>query len=254
MGWQYTQSDHVQNHTPVAIQTSVRNVGDSVCGFIPLDCTHNTPAGVSKTPVRNTKDSLTGFTLIEMLVSLALFAAVSTVATSTLLALVDASAKSQNIEEIMSNMSFVLDSISREIRTGDGYYCANSLPGSLSTSAHRDCPNGATMLSVVEGGSSLTGDDDGGSNEGRIAYRFIDGRIERRIESGDWVRLSGESVTITDMEFIVTGTDTFYGESERTQPRVLIYIAGEAGNLATVDTTFTMQTTLTQRARDIGFQ
>lgn len=206
------------------------------------------------------KKDLRGFSLIEMLVSLALFAGVATIATSTLLALVDANAKSQNMQDVITNLSFVVDSISREIRTGNGYVCSNTLPSSVARDDTEDCVNGATALSLIEGGSSLTE-----SQYGRIAYRYNESAqsIERCIGSncatagGNWTRLTAESVDITEMYFIVRHTAPFNVESlsgNRRQPRVLIFIQGTAGELATVDTTFRMQTTVTQRTRDIEYR
>lgn len=187
-----------------------------------------------------------GFSLVELLVSLALFTIVTTVGISTLLVLINANAKAQYMQETMTNLTFVLDSVTREIRTGHGYYCANSLPSSISESETLDCTE-RTGLSIVEGGSSLTA----GSGSARIAYRFQNGGIERRVGTGDWLQLTSDAVTITDMHFTVRGADTYTENGDVAPATVTIYIEGEAGSREEIDTSFSMQTTVTHRTLDI---
>ena len=190
-----------------------------------------------------------GFSLIELLVSMTIFSVVMTMAASTLLVLLDANSKAQNMQAILNDLTITIDSMTREIRTGYNYYCANSV-SSPNPNQVRDCGGGASFLSVVEAGgayaSGLTG-----TTEGRIAYRYNSGerRIERRLDgdSAGWVPLTAPNVTITNAEFIVTGTGT--GNNE--QPTVTIYLEGEAGDLAEVDSDFVIQTSVTQRPIDI---
>lgn len=186
-----------------------------------------------------------GFSLIELLVSLMLFTVVIIIAVGSLLMLIDANAKAQNMQEVMTNLSFALDSMTREIRTGYSYYCTNSLPSSVPVDSTRDCSQG-TQLSIVEGGSSLTG----GGNP-RIAYRLNGGTVERRIGTGAWLPLTSDDVIIEAMHFTVTNSATFSGSSDRRQPTVTVFLRGRAGIIEGVDTSFSMQTTITRRLIDI---
>ena len=102
-----------------------------------------------------------GFTLIEMLVSLALFAVVVTMSVGSLLILIDANGKAQSTQLVVTNLSFALDSMTREMRTGFNWDCHNRvsessppIPGGNDTD---DCPSGHNALSIVESGSSITG-------------------------------------------------------------------------------------------------
>ena len=70
---------------------------------------------------KNRKNS--GFTLIEMLVSISLFAVVITMGVGTLLVIIDANGRAQSMQLVMTNFSFALDSMTREIRTGTNWYC-----------------------------------------------------------------------------------------------------------------------------------
>jgi prepilin-type N-terminal cleavage/methylation domain-containing protein len=64
-----------------------------------------------------------GFTLVEMIVSLAIFTLVAVVAVGALLKIVSANKKSHTMKTAMTNLNFALESISREMRVGTNYYC-----------------------------------------------------------------------------------------------------------------------------------
>ena len=196
-----------------------------------------------------------GFTLMELLVALTLFTIVITIAVGTLLLLIDANAKAQNTQQAMTNLTFALDSMSREIRTGRGYFCStNANQGSFSYDANQDClPSGSPgrFLSFIEGGVSLTA----GESSNRIAYRFnaSAARLERRIADNEWQPMTSEDVRITDAWFYVTGVERYTVTSDTHQPSITIYIEGEAGEeqLTGVDSSFSIQTTVSMRTIDL---
>ena len=74
---------------------------------------------------RTTKhtSSLRGFTLVEMMVSMAIFAVVAVVAATALLKIMSANKKAQSIQSAMTNLNFALESMSRELREGSRYQC-----------------------------------------------------------------------------------------------------------------------------------
>lgn len=188
-----------------------------------------------------------GFTLVELLVSVSIFAVIITMTVGTLLVLIDANAKAQNMEEVMTNLSFALDHMTREIRTGRSYYCAGTDQVSgLTDFDTQDCANGGTYLSIVEGGESITG------SETRLDFRFnqTNGTIDRRIGEGQWFPLTATAVNITEATFYVTDTDTA-ADGDDTQANVTIYITGNVGALATVDSSFSLETSITKRILDI---
>ncbi|MDE2037756.1 MAG: type II secretion system protein [Patescibacteria group bacterium] len=76
-----------------------------------------------------------GFTLIEIVVSLAIFAIVAMVALSALVKIMDANKKAQTIQDAVTSLSYALDSMSRELRTGSVYYCQPLTTVSLSSLA-----------------------------------------------------------------------------------------------------------------------
>ncbi len=96
-----------------------------------------------------------GFTLVEMIVSLAIFSVVATVALGALIKIVDANRKAQTLQSAITNLNFALESMSREMRVGTKYYCDSGtsvqIPGNIISNA-RPCPGGS--LSEQDGGTN----------------------------------------------------------------------------------------------------
>lgn len=86
-----------------------------------------------------------GFTLIEMVVSIAIFFVVAIVAIGALLKTLDANTKAQNIKTAITNMNFTFETISREMRVGTDYNCETSGADALSASGiHPSVPISVT--------------------------------------------------------------------------------------------------------------
>ena len=177
-----------------------------------------------------------GFSLIELLVSVALFTVVMTASIGTLLALINANQKAQSLKAVINNLEFSLDSMSRTIRTGRLYYCTDSVPGTLPGTDTLDCPDGARGIVLT---------DDHGN---RLAYRLGGATIERRDSNSGatWIALSAPEVVIEDMRFYVTGSAL----GDTAQPTATISIRGHAGSKVSTDSSFNVETTVTQRVLD----
>ncbi len=189
-----------------------------------------------------------GFSLLEVLVALSIFIVVIVMSVGALLVLVDANAKAQNNQKIMSSMSFALDSMTREIRTGSGFICSSSdISPSTSELTTQDCSSG-TYLSIVEGGESLTGSLSGN----RITYRYnaTDKKIERRLADGSWYPLTNTNISVDAMHFSVTNSTRLSSNDEK-QAIVSLYIEGSAEGVNTTNTSFTIQTSISRRILDI---
>lgn len=203
-----------------------------------------------------------GFTLIEMLVSLSLFAVVVTMSVSMLLVLIESNGRAQSMQLVMTNLSFALDSITREIRTGTDWYCGSSAsePPIQNEGVNNDCVLGTpNYISITESGDSLTE----GYGTRRVTYWFDSGyyngeggAILRKLggptgTAGDWVPLTGKDIDIEDFQIRVSGTDRWEstgGDTE--QPRMTLYIRGRAGLGGRQEKEFSLQTSITQRTID----
>lgn len=226
-------------------------------------------------PKRNSQH---GFTLIEMIVSLGLFSVVITIALGALLMLINSSSQLQNKQSVLTNLSFALDSMTREIRTGTNYFCwsNNSNSSSVFTvpALLRNIFNDANDidvlgtrtavcnqgrysgtpgnfnnyhgLSFIEGGDSVTA-----SSSVRILYFFdkTQGKIFRRVGAGAAQPITSAGIFVSDFDLFTTKSGPLFGTSaDRDQPTVTLYI--RAGETATSEQ-FTIQTTVTQRTLDL---
>lgn len=186
-----------------------------------------------------------GFTLVEMIVAVGLFAVVMIVCVSALLSLVNANRKAQALQSVMNNLNIALDGMVRSIRMGSDY------DGSLGCSAidssnPQDCTSGATTL-VFE----PFGGDTSDSGDNRV-YVF-DSETHRIYKSEDGNPLNGipltaPEVSIDEMLFYVVGTN----RGDTIQPKVVVVIKGSAGVPGSVArTTFHIQATAVQRVLDL---
>lgn len=187
-----------------------------------------------------------GFSLIEVLVSLSIFAVVVTIAIGALVALIGANARTQNTQAVMTNISYALDSMTREIRTGTDFYCGTDSSLPVSGGSARDCSSGGPAFSFNEGGVSLTEFTSPPSR--RIGYRLEDGSIERRLGNGSWAAVTAAEIEITRLRYVVTGST----RGDSVSPTVTVYVAGTAGE-ANDDSLagFNIQTTVVQQLLDI---
>lgn len=205
------------------------------------------------------KNKNKGFSLIEVLVSLSIFTVVVTICISTLYTLIEANARSRNSQSIATNLSFTLDSLTREIRTGSDYYCVQSnsdfIPYDKGDESTEDCANGGSAFSFNEGGQSLTGNTYNDSR--RIAYRLLDGKLQRRLGNGDniagvndpsdWADLTSDDVFIERLRFYVEGSE----RGDDSAPIVTVFLSGVVGDEGTNESEFSIQTTIAQRLLDI---
>jgi len=197
-----------------------------------------------------------GFTLIEMLVAVGLFAIVMVIALGALLSLSQSDRKAESLKSVIDSLDFSLDGMSRSIRTGTSYYC-----GPFATQgATNDCkdPGGDhTQISFTASDGSF------------ISYRYNPtctgqvGCIEKNAGSG-WLPLTSPEVHITSLNFYVVGSAPG-SAGDTLQPKVTILLHGYipvTGNPTSQDqcnpsafpgnscSVFNLQTSVTQRVYD----
>ncbi len=187
-----------------------------------------------------------GFTLVEMIVAVALFSVVMLVSVSTLLALVSANRKAQALQSVMNNLNIALDGMVRAARMGDVYHGAGgdgSCGGGDYANPH-DCISGGTILSFQPYGNI--------SPDPSWVYVFDPAThtLNRSVTGTtvDATPIIAPEVTIDDMKFYVVGTT----RGDEIQPKILIVIKGSAGAQgSSARTTFHIQATAVQRSLDI---
>ena len=180
--------------------------------------------------------SCSGFTLVEMLISIALFSFVMLATASVLLTVVDANRKSQGLKSVIDNLSLTIESIGRNLRTGSDYQCGGV--------GGRDCRTNPESILAFTNHTGQT-----------VTYCFFNGAI--RI-GGSFCNASSDpmtapEITIEHLNFYVDGT-----ESTNEQPKVLITIGGVVnsrtapGVKAKTSSRFDIETMVSQRLPDVA--
>lgn len=194
-----------------------------------------------------------GFSLVEMMVAMSLFSVVSIIVLGSILVLINGNRQNQIEQNTMSSLTMVLDTMSRDIRTGMDYYCRNDVE-SNNFSTTRDCVTGAYGFSFREVIPRLTAPS--GISGDRVAfYRYEHnngrGEIRRRAgENGERQAITPAQLDILELRFFTIATEPLVGPVDTYQPAVTIIIrAREVGQ--TSDEVILLQTTVTQRILDI---
>lgn len=188
-----------------------------------------------------------GFTLVEMIVSIGLFAVVMLVSVGALLSLTGANRKAQALQSVMNNLNIALDGMVRNIRMGTNYQCSGP-----AAQGWQNCPNGDTTIAFKPYCDPTTCNAQTLQN---WEYKFIassgnvHGYIERSEDGGTtWTQLTAPEVSIQSVEFYVVGADP----TDVLQPKVVIVIKGQAGAIAgQTQTTFHVEATAVQRELDL---
>lgn len=179
-----------------------------------------------------------GFTLIEMLVSVAIFSIVMVMALGALLALSDANRQAQLLSIATSNFNSSLDSMTRAVRTGTVFHCGS---GTLTVPA--DCtllPSSQFSFLSADGLQTVykLGTTECSNGVGCILRSQNGGATYSSITSTD--------IIVTKLTFYVKGSST----SDQVQPRVVVLASGYTTIKAGQKTEFNVQTSLTQRVYD----
>lgn len=184
----------------------------------------------------------TGFTLIEMMVAVALFAIVMLIAGATLLSLVYANRKAQALQSVMNNLNISLDDMVRSVREGSNYRCGGE------SSSYGDCAQGGSLMYFTPFGSPADNQpaddwgyvyDSGGTYCGK-------GRLCESEKGSPWIPITSPQVQIQTMVFYVVGTKPA-SQGGTAQPKIIFTIKGQAGAQASTQTTFDIQATAVQR-------
>lgn len=170
---------------------------------------------------RNNINKKRGFTLIEMLVSIAIFSVVMVIVMGTIVTIVDVSRKTRTMTEAMSNLNFVVESMTRTLKT-------------------------ATKIDLIESPyGKVTATD---QNSNYVVYEVItDNTIKKnriRKTVGNCGSDCQEFITSEDIDITGYTIQTF---EYKNQPRVMIGLKGRVETTRGIYSEFILQTTVAQR-------
>ncbi|MBI2054581.1 MAG: prepilin-type N-terminal cleavage/methylation domain-containing protein [Candidatus Sungbacteria bacterium] len=170
-----------------------------------------------------------GFTLLEMLVSIGIFAVVIVSSISVILSIGGAQQKVSNTQNIQDNIRFTLELMTKEMRQGTDYTGQNCTGSQCAGILFRNFQGNVT------------------------GYCSENGVIKRTEGSPDCAAgspMTSNDIQITKLLFYLLGTGCGPADG---QPRVTIAISGRStGPKASLESSFNLQTTVTQRIRDVG--
>ncbi len=192
-----------------------------------------------------------GYTIIETMISVSVFLVVVLAGTSTLLQANVLHQKSQDMRSIMDSLSFMIEEMSRDLRTGTNYSCITSANNGF---ASPDIPrNGASCSAIA---FEYTFGDDTIATDQWI-YKIeapnpgANYNISKSVDGGtSWVQLNPSEVVLNGAiaPFSVLGAPIPPGDTQ--QPLVMIRLVGTITYKGVVSP-FSLQTSVSQRLVDL---
>ncbi len=163
-----------------------------------------------------------GYTLIELIIAVGLFALIMLLASGAYLLMIGLNRQAQATATGINNLSFALEAMTRDIRTGTGYDCGGQSSCQVSSFSF--------------------------NNESGTAVRYdLSGAALRKTIAAAPSFLTDPSVTISSLTFYVNGAT----KSDNQQPRVTIIVSGTVSSGPGKTQPFTVETGATMRGTDL---
>jgi prepilin-type N-terminal cleavage/methylation domain-containing protein len=177
-----------------------------------------------------------GYTIIETMIAISLFLIIVTIGMGSLLNAGLLHKKSQNMRSVLDNLSFIMEDMSRNLRTGYNYHCIDD--GDSTATIPHSCINGGGISFQ----SSLGGQ--------WVYYISNDGKIFKSVDGGiTFVQLTPDEIVIDPVSYFkVEGAEPPPGDNR--QPFVTIELVGSIIYRGVVSP-FSLQTSVSQRKLDI---
>jgi prepilin-type N-terminal cleavage/methylation domain-containing protein len=218
--------------------------------------------------VKNNSNNLRGFTLVEVLVAVALFVTVVVLALGALFSAQTLNARLNANQSILDGMNLSLEVISRQIRYGSVFHCDTSI--SLLTAFYRKgCDFDITFPYVSTVGEALVFRPiDASDPDDRVGFYLNNSKIYQWSYIGDVLQepvpITSDEILVDTLQFFVTGANTTQqavdnGNHENIdstvdtlQPVIIVRITGRTlvKKRAAESVDFQLQTTITPRGID----
>jgi prepilin-type N-terminal cleavage/methylation domain-containing protein len=208
--------------------------------------------------IMNKKNNQKGFTLIETMIAVSLFVIVVMIGMGSLINANAIHRKSEDARSILDNLSFILEDMSRNLRTGYDYHCfvLGDTISSNDVLPAKSCANGFALAFEHSLG------DPNDNTDQWVYYFLVDtnninnpiGRIWKSTQGGDvntFIQLTTDEINIdlSKSGFAVLGAEA-QSTGDTQQPLVGIRISGTINSRGNI-TPFSLQTSASQRLIDI---
>ena len=195
-----------------------------------------------------------GFTLIEMLVTVGLFAIIITIAVGGFTNAIRTQQQVSSLISTQSNVSLALEQMSREVRTGylfchlPGVNSPNGTAGTTPSASNADCGCTFSAAPAPAGAWTCTGLDfyDDGSHN--IVYSLQNGALMESIDGHLAQSITGDTVSVKYLQFQLFGQT----ENDHWTPRVTVSlgISPSSTDPAVMNDVFNLETTVSARTID----
>lgn len=139
------------------------------------------------------------FTLIEALITLALFSVVVLIATNIYMSVISIQTRVVSLQKIQEDVRFLMESMTQSIRLGTIYYVFYDPPNNIDL--HRDAATKPNILALID----QTGDYIFYGRTGDT-LKFCQGTLTdcNYSEINNWPDITPKGVKVTDLKFIIT--------------------------------------------------
>ena len=190
----------------------------------------------------NTSSLARGFTLVEMLVAVSLFAIIAVINAGTFVMLIKVQERARAFANLQDNLRFALDSMGREIMVGSGYRCVSAtmdpplpdIPPPPSGTVNDACNDQGFMYTNSAGQ--------------KVAYRLRNGTMEKWVEgTSAYAFFTNPRVVISNLRFYANGA----APNNNIQPKVVIILQASVPDPRTGQSIFmNLETVASQRKID----
>lgn len=209
----------------------------------------------------NNKTKNKGFTIIEIMIAVGLFTVIMVIGIGAVLKVNEVHKKTQNSREVIDNLHFIIEDMSRNIRLGSIYNCRAS-EGGLGVA--EDCPyeeGVSPYLSMAF--ERVDGNPDPLAYDDQVVYRIVQipGTENYRIMKGTGIGCATHPtgsgcLILTPDEIHIDPNKSGFNISnaensiDGVEPSVIIRLSGDIVYQSIV-TPFSLQTTISQRQIDL---
>lgn len=184
------------------------------------------------------KNKIAGYTIIETLIAVSIFLIIITAGMSSLLTASSAHQKSQDTRSVLDSLTFIMEEVSRNLRTGYDFSCTSG--------TNQFC--GTIIFENAFGDPMNSGDNWGykvESSDGGATYN-----ISKSTNNGaSWVQLNQTEVKLSNVSgFSILGPASPPGDTQ--QPLITVKLSGTI-TYRSITTPFSLQTSVSQRLIDI---
>ena len=159
------------------------------------------------------QNKLKGFTLIEVLVAVALFVTIVTLGMGALFQAQSVNARLQANQVILDGMNLSFETMTRDIRYGTIFYCSTEVSINPSTSnVRKSCPFDISLFTAGPGTTIVFKPVDAVDPSDRVGYYASSSKIYRWSYTNGTVEqprpVTSDEIEIDTLYFYVTGANT----------------------------------------------